>query len=302
MNKILITGGSGLVGSNLSEILTQNGFEVVHLSRNPKSGSAYKSFKWDIKTGYVDEAALQDLYAIIHLAGAGVADKRWSSGRKKLILDSRVKSAELLYSKVKDLDSKPGLFLSASAVGFYGDRGDEKLDEGSVRGDGFLADVCDAWEEAAWKFNQLGIRTAVVRIGLVLSLKGGALAKMITPFRLGVGNYFGDGRQHYPWVHIRDLSMIFKHIVENNELDGVFNGVAPHPVTSKEFSQVLKGVIGGKGLLVSAPASMLKLGLGEMATALLMSTKVYPKKIQDAGFNFQHPELKEALQDLLNKQ
>ena len=224
MGKVIITGGTGLVGKRLTELLIDKGYEVNILTRKPRKVNEYK---WDISKDIIDEKAFDGATAIVHLAGAGVADQRWTEERKKEILESRTRSTRLLYAYLSKGNHSIQTFLSASAVGYYGDRKNELLTESSSNGSGFLPEVCKIWEEESERMALLNIRVSKVRIGIVLSKCGGALPKLDLPMRLGLGAYIGDGKQFVPWIHIDDLCGIFIHLLENKSLIGVFNGCAP---------------------------------------------------------------------------
>ncbi|MEQ6168087.1 TIGR01777 family oxidoreductase [Ekhidna sp. MALMAid0563] len=295
---VLITGGSGLVGTELSQLLTSAGYKVTHLSRNPTQ-KHYQTFYWDVKKGEINDEAIISADAIIHLAGAGVSDKRWSDAWKKEIYDSRINSTKLLREKVEKLN--PGLkhFISASAIGYYGwDTGDKLVDESTEKGEGFLADVVADWEKEVDRFNSLNIKTSKVRIGIVLSEKGGALVEMAKPIRFGVGAPLGSGNQYMSWIHINDLCGIFAHVLQNAEA-GTFNGVAPNPETNKLFTKSVASQLGKPLWLPNVPKFALRLIVGEMSDILVGGNRVSSKKIEEAGFNFQFAALDDALEDLL---
>jgi uncharacterized protein (TIGR01777 family) len=259
MKKVIITGGTGLVGQRLTTLLKHKGFEVNILCRNPKRPN---EFKWNIeREGYIDERVFEQASAIIHLAGAGVADKRWTEERKKEIIESRTKSARLLYKYLSGSKYPVASFISASAVGFYGDRKSELLTEDSSNGSGFLAEVCKVWEEEAEKFSALNIAVSKVRIGIVLSKDGGALPKLDFPIKFGIGAYIGDGKQFVPWVHIDDLCNIFIHLLENN-LHDTYNGCAPDIKTNKEMSETIAEVLHRPFIPFPAPGFIFKNGDG----------------------------------------
>ncbi|WP_436514812.1 TIGR01777 family oxidoreductase [Ekhidna sp. To15] len=296
---VLITGGTGLVGRELSQRLTSNGYKVTHLSRNPTQ-KHYQTFYWDIKKGEIDDEAIRSADAIIHLAGAGVSDKRWTEDWKKEIYNSRIDSTRLLKNKVAELN--PGLkhFISASAIGYYGwDSGEKLVDESSPKGTGFLADVVEDWENEVDKFSELKIKVSKVRIGIVLSEKGGALVELMKPIKYGVGAPLASGDQYMSWIHIQDLCGIFSHTLENSN-EGTFNGVAPNPHTNKEFTKQVASVLKKPLWLPNVPKFALRLIVGEMADILVGGNRVASKKVEDTGFNFQFATLDEALQDLLH--
>ena len=297
MQKVIITGGTGLVGKRLYTILTNKGYSVNILCRNPESANEYK---WNIETGFIDEKVFEGAAAIIHLAGAGVADKRWTNERKREIIESRIKSAQLIHSYLETGKYPIQHFVSASAVGFYGDRGNVVLTEDSSGGTGFLADVCQLWEKEADTFADLNIAVSKVRIGIVLSKNGGALPKLDFPVKFGIGAYISNGKQYVPWIHVDDLCNIFISILENKIKSGTYNGCAPDIKTNKEMSQTIAQVLHKPFIPAPAPAFVLKTVLGEMASMLLMSNNCSCKKIEETAFAFQYPTLVEALKNIYN--
>ncbi|MEM9326648.1 MAG: TIGR01777 family oxidoreductase [Bacteroidota bacterium] len=296
--KVLITGGSGLVGSYLSEMLTTEGFEVSHLSRSIRGTRKYTTFQWDVRAGELDEAALQ-VDHIIHLAGAGVADERWTDRRKKEIYDSRIQSTALLYSELAKHQVKLKSFVAASAIGLYGtDTGDELLHEASASADDFLAEVVKDWEKEALKIEALDIPVARIRIGVVLAREGGALAKIAQPVRWGVGAPLGNGKQYISWIHIKDLCRIFHWALTEPSSD-VFNATAPTPVTNAELTRKIANVLKRPLFLPPVPAFAMKLMLGEMASIVLGGNNVSSQRLVDAGFKFEFTQAEEAIADLL---
>ncbi len=299
MQRVLITGGSGLVGLRLSELLTEKGFEVSHLSRNPTKGT-YQSFHWDIKKNEIDKEAIKNCDTIIHLAGAGVASKRWTKKWKDEIYNSRIDSTRLLVESIRNHNSRLSHFISASAIGFYGwDTGDQLVDENAEKGSGFLADVVADWENEVSKLDEFGVKNSMVRIGIVLSDKGAALVEMMKPIKLGFGAALGSGKQFMSWIHIDDLCELFIHLIESGQ-SGIYNGVGPEPVTNKVFTKELASHLKKPLFLPNVPSLALKLMLGEMQVMLTGGNKVSSKKIEQTGFNFQYPSLHSALKDLLN--
>ena len=297
---VLITGGSGLVGTHLSQLLTAKDYTVTHLSRNPTQKS-YQTFYWDIKKGEIDDEAITSADAIIHLAGAGVSDKRWTESYKKEIYDSRIDSTRLLKEKVEKLNPKLKHFISASAIGYYGwDSGELVVGENSEKGPGFLADVVEGWEKEADTFKDIGVKVSKVRIGIVLSEKGGALVEMMKPIKLGVGAPLGSGRQYMSWIHLEDLCDIFTHLLEKGK-EGIFNGVSPSPVTNKEFTHAIASQLNKPLWLPNVPKFALRLIVGQMADILVGGNRVSSKNIKDTGFNFQFEVLENALRDLLQE-
>ncbi len=298
--KVLITGGTGLIGSRLTEMLLEKGCEVAYLSRRASEARGVKMYPWDPAKGSLAEEAIRGADSIIHLAGAGVADERWTAGRKKEILESRTQSSRLLYEALQRTPHRVKTFLSASAIGMYGaDRGEELLTETSPAGDDFLAEVTKAWEGAVQPVAGLGIRTVLLRIGIVLSEKGGALAKMAQPVRLGAGAPLGSGKQWVSWIHVDDLCRMFLYALENPEVQGAYNAVAPEPATNEALTKGIAEVLGKPLFLPNVPAFALKLAIGEMAVSVLGSAKVSSQKITRAGFTYQYPGLNPALRHLL---
>ncbi len=303
MSKIvLVTGGTGLVGTRLTSLLIEKGYQVRYLSRNPGKVSEVESFSWDIDRQTIDEKALDGVDYIIHLAGAGVADKKWTIQRKKEILQSRTKSTEVLRSALANKDHQVKAFISASAVGYYGwDTGGVWKKEDSRFGDDFLATVTKSWEAEVDQVEKLGIRVAMLRIGIVLSDKGGALKELTKPIKWGAGAALGKGDQYMSWIHLDDLCKMFIHALENDTIQGIYNAVAPNPVTNKELSKLSAKVLGKPFFLPNVPGFVLKLALGEMASMVLGGNRVSSEKIQNDGFTFTYPEVEPALNDLLTK-
>ncbi|MEM6734694.1 MAG: TIGR01777 family oxidoreductase [Bacteroidota bacterium] len=295
---VLITGGSGLVGTRLSQVLAKKNYTVTHLSRKP-TGQNYESFYWNVKDGEIESDAITSADAIIHLAGASVADKRWDESRKKEIYDSRIDSTKLLFYNIRELNPNLKYFLSASAIGYYGwDTGSSIVDETTEKGKGFLADVVEDWENEVSKFDELNIPNGKVRVGVVLSEKGGALAALAKPIRYGVGAILDSGEQYLSWIHLDDLCGIFFHLLDN-KLRQTVNGVAPNPVTNKELTKAIAKKIKKPVFLPNVPKFALKLLLGEIADMLVGGNNVSSKKIEQLGYSFQYTELDQALTDLL---
>ncbi|MCB0663885.1 MAG: TIGR01777 family oxidoreductase, partial [Saprospiraceae bacterium] len=254
MKTILIGGGTGLVGERLSEMLESKGYKVLHLSRSKNLEARFPAYQWDLKNGFVDPEAIAKADAVINLAGAGIADKPWTTSRKKVIIDSRVDSTLLLKTAFELAGKKPAAFISAAAIGYYGNRGEENLTEDKAPGnDGFLSESCVLWEEAVKKVAETSIRTVWFRIGIVLSTKGGALEKIMLPVKFHVGGYFGNGKQWYSWIHLDDLCQMFIHALENPQMEGVYNAVSPHPERNKEFTRLIGEALGKAALMVPGP-------------------------------------------------
>ncbi len=299
VKKILITGASGLVGKRLTELLLQKGYQVFHLGRSNKGGSV-PTFLWNVEKHVIDSAALANVDTVIHLAGAGVADKRWTSDRKKEILESRTKSTALLFEALKKEKHHVTTFVSASAVGYYGfGLSDEVFTEESKSGSDFLAQVTRQWEEEVDKITLLGIRVVKLRIGIVLSEKGGALAEMAKPIKLGVGAPLGSGKQYLTWIHLDDLCSMFSKAIDDQQMNGVYNAAGPEWVTNAEMTKSIAKVLKKPLWLPPIPNFVMKIVLGEMADMVLNGSKISAKKIQKAGFKFRFTKLDEALKDLL---
>lgn len=300
--KVLITGGSGLLGSRISEILSEKGYEVAHLSRSKNCTSPYTTYVWDIGKGDIEPGALNNTSFIIHLAGAGVADKRWTDDRKTLLKSSRIDSANLLLSHLEKSKSKIEAFISASAIGIYGfDTGAILQTEDRVHlGDDFLATLTKDWENAADRFKNCATRVVKLRIGLVLSKEGGLLAKLLPPARLGLSTAFGDGDQYMSWIHIDELANMFIMAMEQESMNGVYNAVAPNPVTNTDFLKTLARTIDRPYILPNTPKFVMKLAFGELSSVITGGNKVSSEKIEGAGFSFQFDKLDKALKDLLH--
>ena len=293
---ILISGSSGLIGSALTASLNDKGHNVLGLKRSKPAGNTPS---WDPDGGHIQIENAADIDAVIHLAGDGIADGRWTASKKARILNSRVAGTTLIADYFASLAKKPKVFISASAIGYYGNRGDEIVDESSAAGDGFLADVCKQWEEATQKAKDAGIRVVRARIGVVLSPSGGALKKMLLPFKMGLGGNIGKGQQYMSWVSIDDAVGIFDFILANDSIEGPVNLVSPTPVINSDFTKALGKAL-NRPTLFPIPAFMVRLLFGEMGDeCLLSSTRVMPEKILKSGYQFQHPTLENALEHLL---
>lgn len=299
INKVLITGGTGLIGTRLTELLVQEGYSVGILSRHPEKikGSA-TGYHWDLDTGYIDPKAFEDTGAIIHLAGADVAGKRWTAAYKKEIINSRTRSAQILHDWLSGNAHTVETFLSPSGVNYYPQNTGRRFKETDGPGNDFLAEVTKAWEKSADRINELGIRTIIFRIGIVLSDKGGALAELAKPVKWGAAAPLGSGSQVMSWIHIDDLCRMFVFALKNKSLKGVFNAVAPHPVTNKTFVNTVADTLNKPSILPAVPAFALKIALGERAIIVLEGADVSSEKIEAAGFSFKYPKLAPALHSL----
>lgn len=301
MASVLIAGGSGLIGRRLSVLLSEKGHAVSLLGRKADNSGKWRKYGWNPSRGEIDLEAVKQADIVINLAGAGIADARWTAARKREIIDSRVQSTQLLLDGFKRAGHTPQCYLSGAAIGYYGHRGDELLTENDLPGTGFLAESCMAWEKAIREVADSGLRTVAFRIGIVLSTRGGALEKMILPAKMGVGTYFGAGNQWYSWIHIDDVCRMFIHAIENQGMEGIYNAASPVPATNKELAAALMRAMNRPQILLSAPGFALELAMGEMASVVLNSTRVDASKISATGFSFQYPELEAALLDLLTR-
>ena len=298
----MVTGATGFVGKELVKKLNEKGHEIVVLTRNPETARFHLPIHcdihfWNPERYGIAPSTLKGVDAVINLAGEGIADGRWSPERKRKLIQSRVLSVRRLIDAMTYMNHKPKVFVSASAIGFYGDRGEELLDETSSKGKGFLSEVCQSWENETIKAKDLGIRTVACRIGMVLGHDGGALDKMLPPFKLGVGGKLGSGSQWMSWIHINDLIGMMIHAIENPSIDGIYNAVSPKSVRNSEFTKILGQVL-KRPTLFPVPKFILKIVLGELSELLLGSQRMSAKKISEAGFEFKYPQIKEALREV----
>ena len=294
--KILITGASGLVGTELQKSFAEKGYEMLLASRSePKDD---KHIQWSIEEGFTEPEKLEGTDAVVHLAGENVSGGlRWSDEKKKEIRDSRVLGTRNVVDAISKLKDKPKVFVASSAIGFYGERGDEEVTESSAAGDTFLADVSKQWESESRRAEDAGIRTVLLRTGIVLSKDGGALGTMLTPFNLGVGGVVGSGKQWMSWISMEDEIAIINFVIENENIRGAVNAVSPNPVTNQEFTKTLGEVL-YRPTFIPLPEFAVSMVFGEMGDALLLaSTKVLPKRLTDAGFEFKYPDLKPAIEN-----
>lgn len=294
--KILITGASGLIGSALSELLSKN-HSIVKLGRT-KRENENSSFVWDIKKNGIDLNAFDKVDTIVHLAGSNVGDKRWTNSWKKEILDSRIQSTKLLFDTIRKNNHPIKTFVSASAIGYYGFEGHSVFEEESAPGKDFLAQVTRQWEEEVDKISSLGIRVVKIRIGIVLSKRGGALEKMVQPIKYGIGSPLGSGNQHLSWIHINDLCGIFSKSIEDEKMKGAYNAVS-NWTTNAEMTKTIAKILNRPLWLPNVPSFALKIILGEMADIVLNGSKVSSEKIRQTGFHFKFNNLEGALTDLL---
>ena len=295
--KVAVTGSSGLIGSSLVSFLSE---KSVTVSKILRENTKDDDISWKPEDGDWDSAFTGGVDGIVHLAGENIASGKWTRKKKEKIRNSRIEGTTRLCEHILKLPTPPSVLVCASAIGYYGNRGVEFLNEGSSRGSGFLPDVCLGWEEAAESVSKAGIRVVNVRFGIVLSKDGGALAKMMTPFKIGMGGKIGSGTQYMSWVAMDDVTGAIYHTLTTDSLKGPVNVTAPNPVTNKEFTSTLGEVL-KRPAVVPIPAFAAKLAFGEMANDLLLaSTKVAPKRLSDSGYKFQYPELENALKHVLD--
>lgn len=299
---ILISGGTGLVGKALTNRLITEGHEVRILSRSPKSNKEIKSFYWNVEKNEIDEKAFDGVEHIIHLAGSGIADKRWTDHRKQDIIDSRVNSMKLITDVVKKQNIQLKSFVGASAIGIYGMTTSSKIfSESDKGGDDFLTQSCAQWENSYQEIQSLSNKTCIIRIGVVLSKDGGALKRLLPLFQLGLGSIVGSGKQYMPWIHINDLVSVFYEALFNPNYNGIYNAVSAEETTNQSFSKQLAKSLSKPFFLPKVPAFALKLVFGEMANVLLEGSRVSSQKLINTGFQFQFPALNEALKVIISK-
>ncbi|MBB5395718.1 TIGR01777 family oxidoreductase [Mucilaginibacter sp. AK015] len=295
---ILITGGSGLLGQELTKALLNNGHSVAHLSRSAHKNPQVKTYLWDVKNDVIDEHCIDGIDTIIHLAGAGIADKRWTEKRKKEIVESRTKSIALIYRLMGSKPNQVKTVLSASGIGYYSNRGDELLTEDKAPAQDFIGTCCVEWEKAVDEGAQFGLRIVKFRTGVVLTTKGGALPQLARPIKMGVGSALGNGRQWVSWIHHHDVIAMYLFGLSNDQLTGVFNMSAPFPVTNSELTRAVANQLHRPLWAPKVPAFFIKLLFGQMASLVLGSTKVSVQKIQEAGFKFNYPDITGALKEI----
>jgi uncharacterized protein (TIGR01777 family) len=300
MDKVLISGGTGLIGKHLCKRLQEKGYAVACLSRTNRQIPGIQTYFWDIEKHAMDQEAIATADYIIHLAGVNIGEKSWTKNRRKEIRDSRVKSAHLIFDKVKENNKQPKAFISASAIGYYGAITSENIfSETNPASHDFLGETCLFWEEAADLFQAAGIRTVKIRTGIVLSRQGGVLAKLVALVKLGIGSAIGDGRQYMPWIHIEDLCNIFIRAIEDMKMNGAFNAVSPDHTTNQEFIRVLAKVLHKPLWFPRIPAILLRIPFGKMADIILKGSRVSSDKIRQGGYAFKFADLEQALKDLL---
>ncbi|WAP55597.1 TIGR01777 family oxidoreductase [Streptomyces sp. S465] len=294
--RIAVTGSSGLIGTALVRSLREDGHQVVRLVRRPPR--AEDEVEWDPRRQWVDTAGLMGCDAVVHLAGAGVGDRRWTEAYKKEIRDSRVLGTAAIAEAIASLDVPPRVLVSGSAIGFYGDTGERAVDESAPPGHGFLPDLCQEWEEAAAAAQEAGIRTVFARTGLVISAEGGAWGRLFPLFKLGLGGRMGNGRQYWSFIALRDHIAALRHVLDTPELTGPVNLTAPTPVTNREVTAAMGRVL-RRPTLFTVPAPALRIALGEMSGDVLGSVRAVPRRLLDSGFSFAHPRVDDAIKAAL---
>jgi uncharacterized protein (TIGR01777 family) len=305
--RVIIAGGSGLIGGGLTESLAASGHEVIILSRAPEKikglPSGARPVGWDAKTSAGWGDLVNGAGAIVNLAGEnikgnGFLPSRWTKRRKALIRQSRLDAGRAVVEAIRAATKKPGLLLQASAVGYYGPREDELLTENDSAGSDFLANLCKEWEASTQEVEAMGVRRVVLRTGIPSSLKDGAFPLLVLPFRLFAGNWFGSGKQYYPWIHFEDYISALHFLIENPKASGAYNLSAPNPVTNREFARIL-GKVMHRPVLIPVPRFALEVAIGEVATVVIDGQRMIPKKLQELGFKFRFPEFEQAARDLL---
>jgi hypothetical protein len=301
MANVLITGASGLLGTPLTELLLKNGHTVTHLGRKEKTGGRVNCYKWDIEKGTIDPRAFEQIDTLIHLAGAGIADQRWTAARKKEIIDSRVQSGKMLVQAVNERKGQIKTFVGASAIGYYGAITNKIVhSELMPPYNDFMSTVCRLWEESYSNLDEEA-RKIVLRIGVVLSPKGGAFMELSKTAKKGLASPLGSGQQYVPWIHIDDLVQVFYDAITNPAYDGTYNAVGPQHINNKEFTQKLAAAYGKHMILPRVPSFVLRMILGEMGDIVLEGSRISCEKLQQQGFVFRFPELTAALADLVKR-
>lgn len=299
MAKVLISGASGLVGRYLTKMLQKRGHEVVHLVRKHIAGSPHRSFLWAWEKNWIEEGALEGIDAIVHLAGAGIFEERWTTARQQLIEDSRVKSGELILQTIQKTGLKPRVFVSASGTGYYGALSSEHVyTENDAPAGDFLGRTCQKWEAMAWRYQELGIRTTALRTGVVLAPDAVLIQRLVPLTKWGLGAALGSGKQYLPWIHVEDLCRMYVNAIEDEKLSGPYNAVSPKSPTNAEFTQLLAETLHRKVWSPNVPAFLLKAVLGQRAALITEGSRVSAAKIQEAGFEFNYPLLAAALIDV----
>ena len=299
MANVLITGASGLIGQALTELLLNKGHSVTHLGRKENLQGTVKCYKWDLEKVLIDQRAFENIDTVVHLAGAPVLDKRWSEARKKEVIDSRVESGKLLVNEINKRKPQIKTFAGASGIGFYGAvTNDTIYTEEMPPANDFIAHICKLWEDSYSDLDETFCKKSIIRIGVVLSNKGGALDKMQGPAKMGILSPLGTGKQYMPWIHMKDMLHLFYETITNPDYKGIYNGVAPQHITNAEFTKAYMHSLGKKVWAPKVPAFVLKLMLGEMAVVVLEGSRVSADKLLKQGFIFEYSKVDEALRSL----
>jgi uncharacterized protein (TIGR01777 family) len=297
--KILIVGGSGFIGQYLFNYLTERGFHVSLLSRKRNENANYLEYFWDPSHGDIDPEALNEKDVIINLSGAGIAKQYWTGKRKEVIYRSRIDSTSFLIRSIISGNHVPSLFISTSAIGFYGNRPDELLNESSFPGSDFVSKVCLDWEAEVSKLYPYGTATAILRIGIVLGKEGGSLSKFVIPLKKGVNILFGNGEQIMSWIHIHDLANIYEQLILGRLKPAIYNAVSPNPIRQQNFNAAILRTLQKKAIKIKVPFTALRIFMGEMTSILVASQNIVPKNLLEHNFRFNYPDLHEALENLL---
>ena len=301
MSHVLITGGTGLIGKELCVVLKRHGIKVSLLSRSSMTDSSYPTFLWNPAQQTIDPEALLNVDAIVHLAGENIGSKRWTKKRKQEVIESRVNSGQLLLNSLQQVENNIKVFITASAIGYYGAVSTEKVyTETDPSADDFLGTTCRLWEESTADISNLGIRVVTLRMGVILSSLGGALSKLLLPVKLGLGSKLGSGNQYMPWIHKVDMVNIIFMALQNEKMVGVYNSTAPESVTNSSFIKILAKTIKKPLLLPGVPAFILRSVLGEMSKMILEGSRVSSDKLIGQGYKFEYPKLEKALDNLMN--
>ncbi len=304
MDTVIITGGTGLIGTALTRLLLERGYKVIILTRRPdkRSNGNVTYAHWNVETQTVDKEAIQQADYIVHLAGANVGEKRWTAARKQEIIDSRTQSSELIFTALKNFPNKVKKVISASATGFYGEYSDHTFTETDPPATDYLATTTHAWEQSISKVTGLDKKLVIFRTGIVLSKDGGALKEFYKPLRFGFATVLGSGEQFVPWIHIHDIVRLYFNAIVNDRLEGIYNAVAPNPVTNRELIISMARMAKGKSFMTTyVPSFALKLALGEMSVEVLKSVKASADKIQRTGFQYSYPTINEAMEQLFSR-
>ena len=294
---VLIAGGSGLIGTKLSRLLLDKKYTVCFLTRK-KDVNNVNTFSWDPQKKIIDERAIAMADVIINLAGESIAEKRWTHGRKRKIINSRIFATTLLYESLVKIPNKVQTVINASAIGIYGNTGPMIMHEDSPSANDFLGLTCQRWEACSHEFEKLNLRSVIIRIGLVLSQEQGFLPEIMSPLKLGIAPYFGNGKQYISWIHIDDLCKLIEYGIRNENVRGTYNAVSPGPLSNKNFMKLISHIKGGKFFFIRIPAIILKLFIGELSTLILSGSRASSKKIESTGFAFKYPVASSAIRNL----